>query len=484
MKRTPCPALFWMLLTVFVGNAALAAGPATAPSGGPAAPKELRLMGSVSQYGITWTFEEAVPVGQFVTGDYYVVGPVKVTGIDPKPADGRNGSCLNVSAVIERVGFDDRIVHGRYDGNLFLAPPIDLKPGDSLTSTISFEKVGDGKKFLWREAPTSPVKTAAVLTCLEKAVPPDAFRPCYGGKGAKIYLARDLRRDLLPRLPKPASAPKLADWERMFQRPWLDLAMDEFMAPVENMPNYGREFVRAVGGASLLLCTDYPEKEKEPLLIGLVQVGIDLWGLSGQGAALGRQPGSWNALGGHGNGRKWPILFAGILLNDADMRAPLKKYPFLRFSEDTQTMFDKCWTGAKVVWAGHVGKEGNPNHPDWGAYEHLSPDQWKGDTGESYRRCCTSNAWVAEALAARILHAEKLWDHDAFFAYVDRWMTEDDAAALAEIKKARKTDYDNDWARQGCVWDPWVKAMWIAHRDNLPAAPDGAKTPKAAQTWK
>src|ERR1035437_6314585 len=40
---------------------------------------------SVSQYGITWTFEEAAPVGQFVNGDFYVVGPITIAKIDPKP---------------------------------------------------------------------------------------------------------------------------------------------------------------------------------------------------------------------------------------------------------------------------------------------------------------------------------------------------------------------------------------------------------------
>src|SRR5208282_4716646 len=36
---------------------------------------------SITKDGITWTFSQAVPVGQFVNGDYYVVGPVTVTAI-------------------------------------------------------------------------------------------------------------------------------------------------------------------------------------------------------------------------------------------------------------------------------------------------------------------------------------------------------------------------------------------------------------------
>jgi len=77
---------------------------------------------------------------------------------------------------------------------------------------------------------------------------------------------------------------------------------------------------------------------------------------------------------------------------------------------------------------------------------------------------------VGQALALRILHAEKLWNHDAFFDYVDRWMTEDDSQHIKEIKEARGKDYAAAWARQRQAWDPFVNAMWAKHRRNLPPA--------------
>ncbi len=56
----------------------------------PSAPKleDLPLRESVSQYGITWTFEKPARVGQFVNGDWYVVGPVTIKAIDPQPLYG------------------------------------------------------------------------------------------------------------------------------------------------------------------------------------------------------------------------------------------------------------------------------------------------------------------------------------------------------------------------------------------------------------
>src|SRR5437763_284412 len=43
--------------------------------------EDLPLKPSVSQYGITWTFDKPARVGQFVNGDWYVVGPVIVSDI-------------------------------------------------------------------------------------------------------------------------------------------------------------------------------------------------------------------------------------------------------------------------------------------------------------------------------------------------------------------------------------------------------------------
>jgi hypothetical protein len=50
-----------------------------------------------------------------------------------------------------------------------------------------------------------------------------------------------------------------------------------------------------------------------------------------------------------------------MLLGDTEMQKPTKKYPYLSFSENAQTMFGDSWTGAKVVWAEHMGKGRHPN---------------------------------------------------------------------------------------------------------------------------
>jgi hypothetical protein len=491
--------------------------------------EDLPLKESVSQYDITWTFDKPARVGQFVNGDWYVVGAVTVKTIDPKPLWGdevkepmtkedikelkypgkqaRNGSQLNPPSKAKTCGFDSRVPSDRYDPDLFAHLPIAMKPGDALVSTISRD---NDQLTMWDSQHIDPLRVAAVLTCLAEPVPADAFRPSYcASKNSKIFLARNLKRELLPKLARVAGMPaSLEGYARDFQKPWIDLADFGFAAPMQNLQHYGQMIADQVGEGSLLLEMDYPPREKEPVLVGLAQVGIDLYGVARGGFV-------WQAHGGLNSGRKWPILLAGIMLDDPELKAPQAKLPNLVFHEDQQTAFgpvtyrgqtfETSWTGAKVIFMGHTPylikptKEAEEGHwkDGWGLLDVYPPSQWPLKTegqlraSEAYRRANTSGAWVAEALAARVLHAEKVWNHDAFFAYEDRWMTEPDTPEhLQAIKDAKFGDFGGPnaaWQRQGSVsvtGSRWVKDAWVKYRDNLPPSADGSKTPPAETTWK
>ena len=468
--------------------------------------EDLPLKQSVSQYGITWTFEKPARVGQFVNGDWYVVGPVTVKELDPKPLYGkeiprrqldsldkerreeqrvRNGFMLNPPAKT-KVAYDSG-VRNYFDPALMQKLPVVMKPGDSLVSTVSMPKGlmlhAQLRNNIERgEGDSSPIRTAAVLTCVEAPQPPDAFRPAFCDRQPKTYLARDLKRELLPTVVRVPSTPKVSQYVRFTQRPWVGTCFFGFEEPVENMPQYGLEYGRVAGISALLLGTDLRPEEKEPLLINYVQVGIDLGGMIRAG-----HPG-WPCWGGHGSGRKLPIVFAGLLLGDDQLANINKSFPTVGFGEDEQTAYGDCWTGAKVVFAGHsgidtatgVGRNQGRGNP-WGPYEHTPPTEWKDgqNTSESYRRCCTSVGWVAQALMLRLMHAEKAWNHDAFFDYVDRWMFENDATFVKTIKEATGRDHDKEWSRQGQAWDAFVNEMWIRYRSELATAPtDGWKQPR------
>jgi len=468
----------------------------------PAAPKleDLPLRESVSQYGITWTFERPARVGQFINSDWYVVGPVTITTIDPRPLYGseisrrqldrmdkerpedqrvRNGFMLNPPARMT-VAYDSG-VRNWFDPSLIQKLPVTMKRGDSLVSTISMPKglvlhAQLRNKIERGVDDSSPIRTAAVLTCVSEPQPPDAFRPAFCDREQRIYLARNLRRELLPTAAATRSIPNIEKFTRFTQRPWVGTCFFGFEEPVENMPQYGLEYGRVVGIAAVLLCTDLKPEQKEPLLMNYVQVGIDLGGMVRAG-----HPG-WTGWGGHGSGRKLPIVFAGLLLGDDQLANINRSFPKVSFGEDEQTAYGNCWTGAKVVFTGHSGIDaatgaGRSRGSGWGPYEHTPPSQWKDgqNTSESYRRSTTSVGWVAQALALRLMHVEKFWNHDAFFDYVDRWMYEEDAVFVKTIKEATGRDHDKEWARQGQAWDAFVEEMWAKHRPTLQAPTDGWK---------
>ncbi len=175
-------------------------------------PDDLPLLPSVSQYGITWTFAQPVRAGHFVNGDWYVVGPVTVTAIDPKPLYGnqipkfqldhmdkerpeaqrvRNGFMVNPPAEM-KVAYDSG-VRNWFDPALLQKLPAQLQPGDSLVATISMPKGLKLRAPLWQDIErgvddSSPVRTAAVLTCVAEPQPADAFRPGFCDRRQKIYL--------------------------------------------------------------------------------------------------------------------------------------------------------------------------------------------------------------------------------------------------------------------------------------------------------
>jgi len=427
---------------------------------------------SITKDGITWTFSEAVPVGQFVNGDYYVVGPVTVTAISPQPTTSSpymNGSVVDLPIANGKSGFDSRLNDGTdeswwFDATLRSYPPISLKPGDALVSSISLATIHSVPEVMRAtDMSVSPVASDSVLTVLASAPSADAFRPSYCDRNQTIYHANNLQRNLLPSLapPNPSNTPTLAQYEALYRQPWIDTNAFLFDAPANYMPSYGQHIAFADSYAGLLLMLNFPADQKVNLTNYLVQYGIDLYGCVQAGYG-------WPAFGGHRSGRKFPIILAGILLNDSGMKNVSTTYPD-KFGEDMQTLYinqlppagtyQQAWQGATVIYGGHYGVYAADSTPVsaglYGPYEQLQPANWPILTppgeqlGEAYRRCCTSVSWVGEALAAYLVNGKSTWNYPAFFDYVNRWMTEDDTQAVAEILAQSGYDYSANWERQG-----------------------------------
>ena len=406
----------------------------------PTAPTNLRIAGgdppstsqsSVTQYGITWTFDREYPVGQFANGDYWVIGPATITDITPGWNGEKNGTMIN-PAVSGEHGYHARVFGYRAGLNvaagLSTANPLTVNPTSSVISTIGWS-VGDpgapAATASMAGAPYPSLRVAAVLTVVDAAPPEGSFRPPYCGTDKPLYSTAQLQPSLLPQLPRVASMPTLASMERGIQRVWIDHKgwwTGSYIRPNENLPNYGRDLSTRFNDASLMLMVDFTPAQKRNLMIYAVQHGIDLYAV-----LVNSPPGAyWGDFGGgHGPGRKWPILLAGLLLGDAGMTNIGTTYGPEKFQEDCQTYL-----------SGGV--------PTWGEYHCSRPGTDPGST--AYRNCCTANSWVGAVLSCRLLGAVALWNHDPLFQYQDSYMQEMPVG---------------HWQRS---WSDFAEAMWDTYR--------------------
>ena len=365
-----------------------------------------------------------------------------------------NGSMINPGIDGEH-GYDSTLYAGYNNAkfkpwlNVAASLPLVIQPSSSLISTIS--QIGPAAN-----GGVSQLRTAAVLTVLATVPPADAFRPPYSGTDKTIrHRESQLDYTALASLPLASGAPSLSATADGFSRVWLDHCagwISRYMHPVENMPDYYRSFTALTGTAGLLLNGNFSNAQKRDLLVRFVQVGIDHYGNIANGARWG--------VNGHCNGRKFPILFAGRVLNDPAMLGVGQAYPTIfngpgaagnnkaPFSEDGQTFYVQQTSPGVYNWgyggytAAHVGL------PEWGNFhtDNIASDDagWPGTTG--YRICCSANGWIGTTLTMRIMGLRTAWNQPAFFDYVDRYF---------------QTEPNGSWTQS---WVPWHSAMWNQHR--------------------
>ena len=458
-------------------------------------PDRIYYASKISQFGITWTFNKDYRIGQFANHDMWVLGPVTIIGISPASTEDagviKNGSIINPDkSNYYKQGFDNRI-NSDSDFNinnvafgLNITNTLTVGVSSSLVSTISLNDPG-----------RPMLKTAALLTVLHAPTEKGSFRPAFCGTDKTIKFNKSqLDYSKLANLIPVASVPRLVQShgdarddsiERKFERPWLDYLYGEYgryIHPVENMNEYGREIANDIGIAATMLNLNYDNSDKEKLLIRFVQYGIDLYGVIASGYT-----GAWQCDGGHSSGRKLPILFAGMVLNDNDMRVVGNKSgdylyssnygpdnpppDFIEFGEDDQTfyvsqddiydipypIFD--WHGYLYYGHGNGAKDKDyhdytTHHlgmPEWGI-THTGRRNWDGlDWAANYRQNQTGSIFAGLALPAHIMGLKSLWNHDAFFDYTDRYMAITRSDGL----------YPGNRCKSGFIED-----MWDTYRTN------------------
>ena len=411
---------------------------------------------SVSQDGITWTFDKSYPVGQYINGDWWVLGPVTVVHISPEWDGARHGSQVNPmpgnSSIGRPQGYHTGAPDYRDSVNAAIAMPLQLNANDSLISTIGWSRSDPGAP-LHSTGLRPDVRSASVLTVVGTQPPSDAFRPQYSGGSKDVHRWSEVNMSLLPSLPRTGiNTPSLASVNQEISGVFVDHLSywnGREIHPSENTADYGRDIAVEMHEASLVLMLDYSAAEKRQVAINLIQRGIDLHGLLREAPSVaqnGRANGWWGDFGGgHGVGRKWPILFSGIMLDDPQMKNIGQAYGAEFFQEDCQIRYGN--SGAEMVtWTG--------GGMEWGEFLCTRPNSTPSGNSAGYRTCCTGNAINGAALSVYLMdrhnantNAQELWNNPVFFDYIDHYMDE--------------LSFSNDWQRS---FSGFMADMWDTHR--------------------
>lgn len=426
----------------------------------------------ISQHGVTWTFDQDYEYGTYVTGDFWVKGPVTITKIENHlndssytPRLNQNGSMINplsnhssgVQGYDDGSGYDQSLNVALPGGNPVSASNTLTVPVDSsLVSAVSWiynssSDAEPGCPNFQGSIPRPMLRSAAILTVVDSAPADYSFRPPYAGSDKSLdYQFGDLDLSKLANLTPPSSGlSSIPALEAAMAKPWIDHRSSYFgryFHPSENMPDYGRDMAHVVNNTALMTNLDFTQltgnPSKDKLIINLVQYGIDCTGVADNG------PG-WKADGGHMLGRKLPIVYAGLLLDDAHMldvgtwgrHDGTGSGAGVQFQE-FQTHFYVSQAEIDITQSGLIADGGSwdpdsrdisegdilpydSNYlgtPEWGIRHSYWPTRDNADL-PIYYRAINGSVTVGTALAMQIMGAKTVWNNDVFFDYADRYWT-------------------------------------------------------------
>ena len=449
-----------VFIFLWAGSCFSAQCPETIPQG------ETASCDIITQYGVTWAFTTNETVGQFITGDFFVVNDGNVVvSASPNSCDAttcRHGSMVNPTASGVQ-GHDNRLYNFSIGASVTF--PYTMQSNDSLMSTVSWEDSDYHTSITGDSVQPAHgyLKSAAVLTCLATAPPSGAFRPGFSGTTKVLYNVSDVRTSLLRSFPiagdleKSTSENAISTYANIYKRPWLHYGPDwqgRMLHPTDNMPNYYRESFGFDSEAIMLTHSNDPDKDQ--LLYSFLQRGIDMAStVKTKTDVVDRMV------------SKSVLVFTGVMLDDDTISS------LAAGREISQVYYGTGWAGQTVLWRDKIGLE----------YEQATLEQWKdtvvsagcGCKAEAYRRDSHSWNWVGSALGIRLLgeNAMSVYNKPEYFDYIDRWMTEEDKrseilseCSLSQTKDGTQpqcTSY-SDYPNSGEAASLFVKNMWRAYR--------------------
>ena len=376
---------------------------------------------------ITWTFQGAPTCGQFVNGDWWVIGPVSITSITPAftstgfpKISNQNGSMINPvplgSGGLQNP--DNPNFRGRQGFTtsndvtnleaLWYKAELNVAKSISATTTLVVPVSSSLVSSETRAAYPNPIRQIAVLTVLSEAPAQGSFRPSIYGTNKTIKWNRNnIDWSILKSLASVVGTPSKATIEQKLPGlPWFEWhenAVASVFIPERNAgtrifagdcgqgnslnPNstctystYGQQIASKWGDIGMWLNLNHSQSDKEYTMIQTIQAGIDIAGYL-------ENEGKLSANGGQRAGRKLPLVIAAAALtvgtNDTSLRN-MASNPGL-FQEDQQTFFvcgaadsATCPPGhtndvGRALVSGRTYTQSQVGIADWGVTHRLNP---------------------------------------------------------------------------------------------------------------
>ncbi|MEN8138264.1 MAG: T9SS type A sorting domain-containing protein [Bacteroidota bacterium] len=336
------------------------------------------------------------------------------------------------------------------------------------------------------DVPDRPVlEVTAILTVVAEADKPVAgdFRPPYSGYDKKSkYNVSDLDYSALKTLEPTPNMIDLETAEALFERNWIDILSDwqnEFLHAKQNMQaSYGANVASAISHGAVALNTEYGNgtADKEILLKRMTQLGLDLYGVV-------TTAGGWRTFQNNGGllpGRKLPIMIAGKVLNDTHMLNIKTEHPEIHFHEEDQTFYvtqadidmsnSTSWNPDSRDAINMPYEASDINLPEWGIRHATNPEIENKYWDCVYRRCCNESGLQGSVLAAHAMGLVEDWGHDAYFDYMDRYLSVEKQLWFIEGEDVKFDVTENKSGLYGRgVTNSFVEMygmneMWVKHR--------------------
>lgn len=417
-----------------------------------------------SERGITWNLSAAVPVGQYVSGDYFALSGT-VTGALPASIQ-YDGSYSDAEPYTGRWVHGLMVDPGR-DGGTGANPDLTPQGFDSLppspaASNGTTELAYDHSKNLdpnvaGRSAISgikSLVKTSSELTpanidpssrgrlanvsvlTLVDAIPPaGSFRRWAGNPDkSPIFFASDIDWSVLPTLAKPAAAtlPTAADLIAKlgpFQLYMNQQLFTRGIAPRGVQSSYGADIANDIDQAMMFTMTaGVSEADRKAVGLKLIQAGLDVF----DATEFGRR---WSSPGfSYGGAHQWfkiLMVYAARLLRTAGNTTQLSKMvgwcngTTSRIFCDDLTLFAIDRERIESTPSGSINTRLGPTgYPDWSENSidwNARPIGYSNFSlaYEMAYRNMNGYPFISQALITRLLGAEAIWNNPVYFEYCD-----------------------------------------------------------------